>query len=70
MGTAQGHVQIAQSGDSLQADTSGIELRAIGLGQWTEGVQPDGLNGVDRRSIHFEQPVIKVRLLCKGCANL
>ena len=70
MGTAQGHVQIAQGGDGLQADTSGIELRAIGFGQWTEGVQPDGLNGVDRRSIHFEQPVIKVRLLCKGCANL
>ena len=70
MGTAQGHVQVAQGRDGLQADTSGIELRAIGFGQWTEGVQPDGLNGVDRRSIHFEQPVIKVRLLCKGCANL
>jgi hypothetical protein len=70
MGAAQGHMQFTQGSDGLQADTSGIELSAIGVGQWTEGVQPDGLNGVDRRSIHFEQPVIKVRLLCKGCANL
>jgi hypothetical protein len=70
MGTSQGHMQVTQGGNGLQADASGIELRAIGFGQWTEGVQPDGLNGVDRRSIHFEQPVIKVRLLCKGCANL
>ena len=62
MGTSQGHMQVTQGGNGLQADASGIELRAIGVGQWTEGVQPDGLNGVDRRSIHFEQPVIKVRL--------
>jgi hypothetical protein len=54
MCAAQSQREVAQGCNSFQTDTCGIQLGAICGVDWTERVQPHGMNYVDRRSIHFE----------------
>jgi hypothetical protein len=59
MRTAQRQREVTQGANRFQADTCGIQLGAICVIDWTERVQPNRMNNVDRRSNHFVQPEMK-----------
>jgi hypothetical protein len=70
MGATQGQGQVAQGVDGIEFNAISTQLSSLGLTQWTERVQPDGLKGVNSGSFHIDQPVTKVWLISNACASL
>ena len=70
MGATQGQGQVAQGVDGIEFNAISTQLSSLGLTQWTERVQPDGLKGVNSGRFHIDQPVTKVWLISNACASL
>jgi len=70
MGATQGQGQVTQGVDGIEFNAMSIQLGSFGLTQWTKGVQPDGLKGVNSGRFHIDQPVTKVWSISNACASL